>query len=159
MADLYQVYANYGTLENFDNEDDDTTPSRRSGGQQANQYQAAQQQQPSVQQQAPPAPPTVQTAPPKQQVGSEKFTNMQASYKRSASDLTFWDKMSMKRPEVIKLAVFSLVIVLGISLDRIGTHYITKYISENIFTNFQEFMLRLSYPVVVFLVLWILKAL
>jgi len=64
----------------------------------------------------------------------------------------------MKRPEVIKLAVFSLVIVLAISIDRMTTHYLTKYITDNIFTNFQEFMLRLLYPVIVILLLWIIKA-
>lgn len=72
---------------------------------------------------------------------------------------SFFDKMSMKRSEVVKLAVFSLVIVLAIAIDRMGTHYLSKYITDNIFTNFQEFMIRLSYPVVVFLVIWIVKSL
>jgi hypothetical protein len=73
-------------------------------------------------------------------------------------EYTFWDRMSFKRADVIKLAMFSLVIVLGIALDRIGTHYITKYINENILTDIQEFLLRLSYPVLIFLILWILKS-
>ncbi len=79
-------------------------------------------------------------------------------YKRNTS-YSFWDRMAIKRTEVIKLAIFALVIVLAIAIDRIGTHYLTKYLSDNIFTEFQEFMLRLSYPVVIFLVLWIVKAL
>ena len=72
---------------------------------------------------------------------------------------SFGDRMTMKRSEVIKLAMFSLVIVMAIALDRIGTHYLTKYLSDNIFTDFQEFMLRLSYPVVIFIILWIVKSL
>jgi hypothetical protein len=72
---------------------------------------------------------------------------------------SFGDRMTMKRGEVIKLAMFSLVIVMAIALDRIGTHYLTKYLSDNIFTDFQEFMLRLSYPVVIFIILWIVKSL
>jgi hypothetical protein len=71
---------------------------------------------------------------------------------------SFSDRMAMKRGEVIKLAMFSLVIVLAISLERIGTHYLTKYLSDNLFTEFQEFMLRLSYPVIVFILLWIIKS-
>ena len=65
----------------------------------------------------------------------------------------------MKRSEVIKLAIFSLVIVLAISLDRIGTHYITKYLNDNILSDMQELLLRISYPVVIFLILWIIKSL
>jgi hypothetical protein len=65
----------------------------------------------------------------------------------------------MKRSEVVKLAVFSLVIVLAIALDRIGTHYISKYINDNVFTEMQELLLRASYPVTVFLILWIVKSL
>jgi len=71
---------------------------------------------------------------------------------------SFTDRMILKRPEVIKLAVFSLVIVLAISLEKIATHYITKYLSENIFTDFQEFMIRLVYPITVFLIIWVIKS-
>jgi hypothetical protein len=72
---------------------------------------------------------------------------------------SFWDRMSMKRPEVVKLAAFGLVIVLAISLERIGTHYLTRYLADNMLTDFQEFMLRFSYPIMVFLLLWIIKSL
>jgi hypothetical protein len=72
---------------------------------------------------------------------------------------SFWDRMSMKRAEVVKLAIFSLVIVLAIALYKLGTHYMTKYISDNILSEFQEFMVRLAYPILIFLVLWIIKSL
>jgi hypothetical protein len=81
----------------------------------------------------------------------------QDSMRRNAS-YSFWDRMAMKRPEVIKLGVFALVIVLAIALERIGTHYLGKYLSDNIFTDMQELMLRLSYPILVFLVIWIIKS-
>jgi hypothetical protein len=74
-------------------------------------------------------------------------------------EYSFFDKMTMKRPEVIKLAIFSLVILLAIALDKIGSFYISKYLNENILTETNEFLLRLSYPVVIFLFLWIIKAL
>lgn len=97
----------------------------------------------------------------------EKFSNHSKSFEpetlqeyvpQRVPQYSFWDRMAIKRSEVIKLAIFSLVIVLGIALDRIGTHYITKYLSDNILTDFQEFMLRLSYPIMIFLILWIIKS-
>ena len=78
--------------------------------------------------------------------------------KRRTQEYSFWDRMNMKKSEVIKLALFALVIVLGISIDRIGTHYILKYVSENVLTDMQEFLLRLCYPIIVFLLLWVLKS-
>lgn len=71
---------------------------------------------------------------------------------------SFWDKIGNKKPEIVKLFMFSLIIVLGLSLDRLAGHYITDYISNAVLTNVQEFVVRLSYPVGVVLFLWILKA-
>lgn len=71
---------------------------------------------------------------------------------------SLWDRMMMKRPEVMKLAIFALVIVLGISFDRIGTHYLNKYLSDNILSDTQEVLLRLSYPIIIFIILWIVKS-
>ena len=77
---------------------------------------------------------------------------------RRRIEYTFMDRMNMKKTEVIKLALFSLVIVLGISIDRMVTHYISKYIGDNVLTDFQELLLRISYPIAIFLLLWIFKA-
>jgi hypothetical protein len=162
MAELYQVYGGFAEEHMYDEGfEREEKPKRRNDQvvhHQAPSVPLSSQQQSMPQQQAPsmPQPPVMQ------QPGSkESFQNMQ-EYKRYQSSgnvhYTFWDKMSMKRSEVIKLAIFSLVIVLAISLDRISTHYITRYLSDNILTNVQEFVIRLSYPIVVFLLLWIVKA-
>lgn len=74
------------------------------------------------------------------------------------NDYGFMDRMNMKRSEVIKLALFSLVIVLGISIDRMLTYYLSRYVEDNVLTDFQELLLRLSYPIAIFLLLWIFKA-
>lgn len=71
---------------------------------------------------------------------------------------SFWDKIGQKKQEVIKMFVLSLVVVLGLSLDRLAGHYMTDYISKAILTNVQEFVVRVSYPVGVLLFLWIVKA-
>lgn len=158
MAELYQVYGGLGlggnsSMEHFsaqEEEEEEEVHQRRS---RPKQQQTSAAQPPVVQQPPSQQPPAAQqhfTQQPKK----EQFQNM---YQRES--YSFFDKMSMKRSEVVKLAVFSLVIVLAIAIDRMGTHYLSKYITDNIFTNFQEFMIRLSYPVVVFLVIWIVKSL
>ena len=83
--------------------------------------------------------------------------NTQQMYKNK-NEYNFLDRMNLKKTEVIKLALFSLVIVLGISIDRMLTYYVSKYINDNILTDFQELLLRLSYPITIFLLLWIFKA-
>jgi seryl-tRNA synthetase len=78
--------------------------------------------------------------------------------KKRGNEYNFFDRMNLKRTEVIKLSLFSLVIVLGISIDRMLTYYLSKYIGDNILTDFQELLLRISYPITIFLLLWIFKA-
>jgi hypothetical protein len=151
MADLYQVYGGspYGDLSDMEEEEKPASKKQRQ-----RQQHAEQQEQPSVS--------SSQQAVTKDQFyanGNHQGSNSKESFQNYRREYSFWDKMSMKRSEVIKLGVFSLVIVLAIAIDRISTHYITRYLSDNILTNFQEFMLRLAYPVVVFLFLWIVKAL
>jgi hypothetical protein len=152
MADLYQVYGG-SHYEDFSNMEEEEKPISKK--QRQRQQNVEQQEQPSVS--------TSQQNTPKDQFygngNGNNNANSKESFQNYRRDHTFWDKMSMKRSEVIKLGIFSLVIVLAIAIDRISTHYISRYLSDNILTNFQEFMLRLAYPVVVFLFLWIVKAL
>jgi hypothetical protein len=89
---------------------------------------------------------------------SQYNTQANDNYRKRVPEYNFFDRMNMKKSEVIKLALFSLVIVLGISVDRMITYYLSKYIGDNILTEFQEFLLRISYPIGIFLVLWIFKA-
>ncbi len=103
----------------------------------------------------PPEP--VYTPPPQmfqqQTVEAPKNSPLVVSYQPS-----FWDKLTSKRPEVIKYIMLSFVIVLGISFDRVITHYVTTFLSKNVLTELQEFLVRLSYPLTVIIVLWIIKA-
>jgi len=66
--------------------------------------------------------------------------------------------MILKRGEVIKLFTYSLIIVLVIALEKIGTYYLTKYLSDNVFSELQKFVIRLTYPIVVFLIIWLIKS-
>lgn len=158
MADLNQAYGgldsdSYAPHDYFDDHQEmEKPPVKESVYQKPKTSPPVQHMQPPQQFTMPPqefSPPPVQQA----------QTSQQASAAKRSPSYSFSDRMAMKRGEVIKLAMFSLVIVLAISLERMGTHYLTKYLSDNLFTEFQEFMLRLSYPVAVFIILWIIKSL
>ena len=122
--------------------------------QQLQQMQQQQMQQQQMQQQVHQVQQVQQVQPAHQQKSAQK----EDGNSRRRVEYTFMDRMNMKRTEVIKLALFSLVIVLGISIDRMITHYISKYIGDNVLTDFQELLLRISYPIAIFLLLWIFKA-
>jgi len=71
---------------------------------------------------------------------------------------TFWNRFVSKKSEIYKLFLFSFVIIFAISIDKMLSHYLNKYINDNILTNMQEVFVRLAYPIVIILTLWILKA-
>jgi len=87
----------------------------------------------------------------------EQFTN-NYQYQRN-QEYSFWDRMVMSKREVLKLFILSIVVILGISLEKVGFHYITMYLESTDLSTFQEFLVRISFPVIVFLILWIIKSL
>jgi hypothetical protein len=74
-------------------------------------------------------------------------------------EYSFWDRMTMSRPDVFKLILLSFVVVLGISIEKFASHYINSYLSDNILSPIQELLIRLSYPILIFLFIWIIKSL
>ncbi len=73
-------------------------------------------------------------------------------------EVSFWDKLARKRGDVLKLFMFALVVLLALSLDHMAVHYLTNYISKTILTDTQELLVRLSYPIIIVLVIWVMKA-
>jgi hypothetical protein len=69
----------------------------------------------------------------------------------------FFDRIASKRFEILKVISFALIIVFAISIDRVNMHYLTQYVSNSILTGTQEFFLRLSYPVTVLIIIWLIK--
>ena len=100
-----------------------------------------------------------------QQLQQQQFEyeqqQQQASHQqqRRHPEYSFWDRMIMSKREVMKLFILSIVIMLGISLEKLGFHYLSSYISSTDLTSTQEFLVRLSFPIIVFLILWIIKSL
>jgi len=170
MVDLNMAYGSFN--EGFDNDEggassyqQEKPPQRKQlrmgGGGADDDYSQHQEQamvMPKQRVQLPPPPP-----PPPQVVNEiAKFTNYQQSQQSQSQrfpEYSFWDRMVMSRREVIKLFILSIVIVLGISLEKLACHYIGIYLSSNDLSTFQEFLIRLSFPIVVFIILWIIKSL
>jgi hypothetical protein len=123
---------------------------------------------------APPPQPIVQKAePPKApaimshaQAPDVVYAPPQAMYAQQAAapagalpQDSFWDRLGQKKWEVMKLFVFALVVLLGIAMDRVANHYLTTYIGASFLTSTQELLVRLSYPLIIILALWTIKAL
>lgn len=87
----------------------------------------------------------------------EPFSN-NYQYQRNL-EYSFWDRMVMSKREVLKLFILSMVVILGISLEKVGFYYISNYLNSTDLSTFQEFLVRISFPIIVFLLLWIIKSL
>lgn len=70
---------------------------------------------------------------------------------------SYWDRLASKRAEVFKLVALSFVILLALSVHTMAKHYIKAYVASAFLTPAQEVLVRLSYPVIVVLTLWIAK--
>jgi len=125
-------------------------------------------QSPQSSSQLPSSPPP--SSPPQQYLklpmNNEKFTNYYNYQEQSPirnpqtrQEYSFWDRMVISRREVMKLLILSIVIILAISIEKIGCHYINNYLSSNDLTFLQELLVRLSFPIIVFIILWIIKSL
>jgi ABC-type bacteriocin/lantibiotic exporter with double-glycine peptidase domain len=127
-----------------------------------------------------PQPPPIQQMPQQQPIYQEQsteplkqqFTNYDNQYhyqyqqpiqqqkqQPKYPEYSFWDRMVISRREVLKLFILSLVIILGISIEKIGYHYLSNYINSVDLSSLQEFLVRLSFPILVFIILWIIKSL
>ena len=87
----------------------------------------------------------------------EQFHNY--GYNSRYPEYSFWDRMVMSKREVLKLFILSIVIILAISLEKVGSYYLNSYLTSTDLSSFQELMVRLSFPIIIFLFLWIIKSL
>jgi len=128
-------------------------------------YHSEQPPQQQQQQQPPPSPPQPPQLQPPQQVPI--YYQQQApppirkppQQYQTVPQYSFWDRMMLSRNDVFKLILLAFVVVLGISIEKLGSHYINTYLTDNILSPIQEFIVRLSYPLLIFIFLWIIKSL
>jgi hypothetical protein len=128
-------------------------------------YHSEQPPQQQQQQQPPPPPPQPpQLQPPQQapiyyqQHAPPPIRKPPQQY-QTVPQYSFWDRMMLSRNDVFKLILLAFVVVLGISIEKLGSHYINTYLTDNILSPIQEFIVRLSYPLLIFIFLWIIKSL
>ncbi len=126
------------------------------GGELYGSFQA--EQQPLEKQQLPLPPPAPQQPPQKKQQEAmyhhEEAAERPVYYQQSES---FFDRIASKRYEILKVISFALIIVLAISIDRVNTFYLTQYVTNSILTGTQEVLLRVSYPITVLIIIWLIK--
>jgi hypothetical protein len=72
---------------------------------------------------------------------------------------SFFDRMASKRYDVLKVVSFAMIIVFAISIDRFCTFYMTQYVTEAFLTKTQEALVRLSYPLGIVILIWLMKLL
>lgn len=89
------------------------------------------------------------------------LTNQLAKQKElfeQSKGTSYFDKLVAKKKDVLKLVLFSLVIILALSLHSMVKHYLKQFFEDNVMTASKEFAIRLLYPALVLLVLWNIKA-
>lgn len=165
MTELNIAYSYNGNEMMDDKQSDDMIDYQQSQLQQQSQPQSQPQPQPQPQQQVQLQPQlqTQQLAP----INNSYYLNQtqqqiikkQPVYQQRNPEYSFWDRMVLSRNDVFKLVLLAFVIVLGISIFSIGNHYLTQYLSDNILSSTQEFIVRISYPILIFILLWIIKSL
>lgn len=70
----------------------------------------------------------------------------------------YFERMGLRRREVVKLLVLAVMVTLGISLHWVGSHYIAEWIESSDFDAKQRLAIRVSYPAIIIFVIWNLKA-
>lgn len=92
-----------------------------------------------------------------QQSQSNRYYNTDVINQQQQINTSLVDKFSAKKRDVIKLLMFSLVIVIALGIHSALDTMVKRYISVNEFTDQKEYMVRFMYPVTAFIVLWCLK--
>lgn len=177
MSDINSAYdqtSNYESFESFNSNDynnqqqqsppqmqqqkqSDLEEERALKIRQMQQSSQMQQQSSQMQQSSQIPPPQMPLQRQQQKQTKEGFYNY--GYQNRYPEYSFWDRMVMSKREVLKLFILSIVIILAISLEKFGSYYFNSYLTSTDLTTFQEFIVRLSFPVIVFLFLWIIKSL
>lgn len=102
-------------------------------------------------------PPDVGYAPPAAMFAAQSPTAVPAGY--GGSGESFWDRIGSKKWEVLKMVLFSMVVLLALAVDHMASHYLNNYIGSSFLSATQEMLVRASYPVAILVLIWIVKAL
>jgi hypothetical protein len=67
-------------------------------------------------------------------------------------------KLVARKRDALKLLSFSLVILLAVSMHTFFDFSIKKYLQDNDVECNKEYLIRIMYPITVFMAMWMLKA-
>lgn len=112
--------------------------------------------QPQVYSQQPPPPATTVPPPPQDSMYFQQ-PSAAAPLPPQQYTETYFDRLMSKRYDVLKVVSFALIIVFAISIDRFTTFYITQYIGTAVLTATQEMLVRVSYPLIILAIIWLVK--
>lgn len=102
--------------------------------------------------------PSFLTADQKLHLLSSEFQKQREMFENSKSqNAGYLDKLILKKKDVAKLIVFSLVILLALSLHDVISTFVKNYLEDADLTPTKAWSLRLMYPVLVLFVLWNIK--
>lgn len=84
-------------------------------------------------------------------------TQTELNMKMNQDVYTIYDRFVSKKKDVMKLLSFSFTILLAISLHFVISDLIKNYLINNDFSANKEQFIRISYPLLVFGLMWSLK--
>jgi hypothetical protein len=84
-------------------------------------------------------------------------TQTELNMKMNQDVHTIYDRFASKKKDVMKLLSFSFTILLAISLHFVISDLIKNYLINNDFSANKEQFIRISYPLLVFGLMWSLK--
>lgn len=98
--------------------------------------------------------PNYMTADQKLHILTTEFQKQREMFENNKNQVSYFDRLWAKRRDVIKLIIFSLVILLALSFHDVTTHYLKQYFEDTMLSPTKEFLLRLVYPLIVLIALW-----
>jgi len=155
----------YGSYEQDTNDIDFQQPQQQQ--QQKQLFQQVPQVPPPTQRMPPPPPPPPSIQPnvsynqnPSEAIYASAYSQPQQQIRAPVyynQSVSITDRFFSKWYDVLKVISFALIIVLAISIDRFFTFYLTQYVSESVLSTAQEVLVRLGYPIIIIIIIWIMK--
>lgn len=92
----------------------------------------------------------------KQEIDTQK-KQQQMQYRESYERKSLIDAIFSKRKEMIRFFSIALIIVLALSMHEIFSEFVKEYIDSNDLSKNKEVILKLLYPITIFILAWGIK--
>ena len=92
-----------------------------------------------------------------QMLSQELYRQRELMEHHRLSNVGYFDKLMARRKELLKFLLFSLIILLALSIHTQIKHYYKAFFQSHVLTPGKEFGIRMVYPLVVIFILWNLR--